>query len=134
MSYNVGCRGPWTEMAPLLSDSCTLPGRVDGLSYNMGCRGPWIEIAPLLSGSCTLPGRVDRPTLVFIHLLNLSRAGSKRHTLVNRLSWRAEPREGVVFTLHHWADELLNAANGQGGGGPRDPTAKCIPSQGQLVG
>ena len=38
-----------------------------------------------------------------------------------------------MFTLHHWADELLNAANGQGGGGPRDPTAKCIPSQGQLV-
>ena len=40
----------------------------------------------------------------------------------------------LVFTLHHWADELLNAANSQGRGGPRDPTAKCIPSQGQLVG
>ena len=24
-----------------------------------GCKGLWIEIAPLLSGSCTLPGRVD---------------------------------------------------------------------------
>ena len=60
--------------------------------------------------------------------------GLKHYILVNRLSWRAEPREGVVFTLHHWADELLNTANSQGGGGPRDPTAKRIPSQGQLVG
>ena len=52
----------------------------------------------------------------------------------NRLSWRAKPYEGVVFTLHHWVDELLNAANGQGRGGSRDPTAKCNPSQGILVG
>ena len=26
---------------------------------NLGCRGLWIEIAPLLFGSCTLPGRLD---------------------------------------------------------------------------
>ena len=37
-----------------------------------------------------------------------------------------------MFTLHHWADELLNAANSQGEEGPRDPTTKCTPSQGQL--
>ena len=51
---------------------------------------------------------------------------------------RQKPRErgegGGMFTLHHWEYEVLNAAKGQGGGGPRDPMAKCIPSQGQLVG
>ena len=41
-------------------------------------------------------------TLVLIHLLNLLRAGSKRHTPAHRLSWRAKPREGVMFTLHHY--------------------------------
>ena len=32
---------------------------IGGMGRRMGCRGLWIEIAPLLSGSCTLPGRVD---------------------------------------------------------------------------
>ena len=60
----------------------------------------------LLSG---VYGALDRDdTFVLIHLLNLSRAGSKRHTLVDRFGWRAEPRVGMVFTLHHWANELLS--------------------------
>ena len=68
--------------------------------------------------------------LVLIYLLSLSSAGSKCHTLINRLSWWAKPHEGVVFTLQHWADEMLNAVNSQGGGGPHDPTVKFTPSQG----
>ena len=75
-----------------------------------------------------------RATLALIHLLNLSRAGSKHHTLINRLSWLAKPHKEVLFTLHHWVDELVYSANGQGGGGPRDQMAKWIPSQEWLVG
>ena len=38
-----------------------------------------------------------RASLVLIHPLNLSRAGSKRHTSGPRLSRRAKPREGVML-------------------------------------
>ena len=48
-------------------------------------------------------------SLVLIHPLNLSRASSKRHSPGPRLSRRAEPREGVMLTRHHWANDLHDA-------------------------
>ena len=51
-------------------------------------------------------------SLVLIHLLNLSPAGSKRHTPGPRLSRHTKPCEGVMLTRHHWANDLHNAGYG----------------------
>ena len=69
------------------------------------CRGLWVEVVPLVSGCCTLLGRVDRHH----YPLNLSCAGSKSHTPKPRLSRRAKPREVVMLTWYHWANDLHEA-------------------------
>ena len=51
----------------------------------------------------------DEEVMILIHTLNLSHAGSKRHTLGPRLSRRAKPREGVMLTRHHRANDLHDA-------------------------
>ena len=49
--------------------------------------------------------------MMYVHILrlNLSSAGSKRHTLRSRLSRRPKPREKVMLTLLHWANNLHDA-------------------------
>ena len=72
------------------------------------CRWLLIEVAPLVSGCCTLLGRWTDITGPHPSL-NLSRAGSKHHTLGTRLSRRAKPREVVMLTRHHWTKNLHDA-------------------------
>ena len=72
------------------------------------CRGLWIVVVPLVSGCCTLLGRVDW------HHWSSSIPKSltcwlQAPTPGPRLSRRAKPREGVMLTRHHWANNLQDA-------------------------
>ena len=76
-----------------------------------------MEVVILVAGCCTLLGgcllhstwKGRRASLVLIHHLNLSCAGSKCHTPGPHLSRRAKLGEGVVLTRHHWAKNLHDA-------------------------
>ena len=70
-----------------------------------------IEVVPLVFAVWLLHStwKGGQASLVIIHPLNLSRAGSKRHTPGPRLSRRAKPREGAMLTRHHCANNLHDA-------------------------
>ena len=75
-------------------------GQLHPVASYVWCSGLWIEVVPL----------GGRASLVLIHPLNLSRAGSKRHT-PGLPSQQAcyKPREGVMLTRHHWVKNLHDA-------------------------
>ena len=72
----------------------------------MGLR---IAVVPMVVWLLHSTWEGERASLVLIHPLNLSRAGSKHDTPGPRLSTRAKQCEGVMFTRHQRANGLHDA-------------------------